>query len=246
MGLKGIVRAAFRAAGLEVRRTSREPGRDAFADMRRLCRAAGPAVLFDVGANEGQTVTHFRAAFPDALIHAFEPGAAAFAALQRRHALTPGVTLNNVALGARKESREFIESDQTVMSSFLETGPDGFGTERSRRTLEVQTLDGYCAAAGVTRVDVLKLDTQGFDLEVLRGGLGLVARGAVPLVLLEVTLAKLYEGLPRFDAVYGTLADNGYRLVAVYRTTYQGLVAGRFDALFVRADYAAAHGLDRD
>ena len=242
MGLKNAVRAAFRAAGLEVRRTSREPGRDAFADMRRLCRPAGRPVSFDVGANEGQTVANF----PDTLIHAFEPGSAAFEALQRRYAVAPGVTLNNLALGARRESREFIESAQNVMSSFLETGPDGWGAERLRRTLDVQTFDDYCAARGIGHIDVLKIDTQGFDLEVIRGGLGMVGRGAIPLLFLEVTFAKLYEGSPRFDGIYGLLAATGYRLVAIYRTTFQGLVAGWTDALFVRADYATAHGLDRD
>lgn len=246
MRIKDGIRAALRAAGLEVRRVSREPGRDAFEDMKRICRPSGRPVVFDVGANEGQTVANFRTAFPDATVHAFEPGMVAFEVLRTRHAATPGVELNNLALGARKESREFIENTHSVMSSFLETGPDGWGEERSRRALDVQTIDDYCTQKGIGHIDVLKSDTQGYDLEVLRGGLGMIRLGAVSFVLLEVTFAKLYEGLPRFDEIYGFLADNGYRLVAMYRTTFQGSVAGWTDALFVRADYAATHGLDRD
>src|SRR5438067_793997 len=154
--------------------------------MRKLAGTAAP-VIFDVGANRGQSIERFRRAFPGAAIHAFEPGRGTFAELQRRCGNLPGVYLNNVALGARPEQRTFLHNSRDDMSSFLEPSVDAWGEITARYPVEVITIDDYCAAQGIERIDILKSDTQGFDLAVLQGAQRMLARRAVRLIFMEIT-----------------------------------------------------------
>jgi hypothetical protein len=98
----------------------------------------------------------------------------------------------------------------------------------------VCTMDVFCDENEIEHIDLLKSDTQGFDLEVLRGGERMFAEKRVKLVYLEVTFAPLYEHLPRFDQLYGFLADRGFDLIGLYDFHYRNDKLGWADALFAR------------
>lgn len=230
-----LIRKAFkqllRRAGIDIRFIP-ELGFDAYADMRKLAATDDP-VVFDVGANRGQTIEQFRKAFARPVIHAFEPGREAFAELQRRTAGIAELHLNNVALGARTESRTFLQNERDDMSSFLELSADGWGGVKDRYPVEVTTVDDYCAAHGIERIDVLKSDTQGFDLDVIKGAQRTIDHHAIGLIFMEITFSDMYKGLPRFDEIYAFLADRRFALVSFYDFYYQRGRAGWTDALFI-------------
>ena len=201
--------------------------------MRKLAGTASPLV-FDVGANRGQSIERFRRAFQRPVIHAFEPGREAFAELQRRYAGTSGVILNNTALGSRPESRTFLDNDHDDMSSFLEPSVTAWGEIKSRYPVDVITLDDYCDSHSIDRIDLLKIDTQGFDLQVLEGAQRMMRKAAIHMVFTEVIFSEMYKGLPRFDETYAFFADRGYTLVSFYDFYYQHDRASWTDALFIR------------
>ena len=91
--IRRLVKKAFRAAGIDIRFIPKL-GFDAYIDMRKL--ATPSPVVFDVGANRGQTIERLQRHFDRPVIHAFEPGRAAFAELQRCCAGMPHVVLNNI------------------------------------------------------------------------------------------------------------------------------------------------------
>ena len=229
--IRKAVKQFLRRAGIDIRFIP-EIGFDAYADMRKLVATDCP-VVFDVGANRGQTIEHFRDAFARPVIHAFEPGLDTFVALQRGRAGLPDLHLNNVALGARAESRTFIHSEPDNMSSFLEPSVDAWGEIRDRYPVEVITVDDYCAAHGIEHIDILKSDTQGFDLDVIKGARHTIDRHAIHLIFMEITFSDMYKGLPRFDEIYAFLADRGFALVSFYDFYYQHGRAGWTDALFI-------------
>jgi FkbM family methyltransferase len=230
--LKRAVRGLINRFGYDITRKRPELGNDPFADMRRLCGKDAP-VVFDVGANTGQTVHRFRRFFPRPEIHAFEPGPATFRELSANVGELPGVTLNHAAVGAEAGTKILIENTNSDMSSLLEPSAGCWGEVRNRQEVEGVTIDGYASARGIDRIDVLKTDTQGYDLQVLRGAEGLFARQAVGLVYLEVIFSDMYEGIPRFDEIYGHLADRGMALVAMYNFYFRNDRAAWVDALFV-------------
>jgi FkbM family methyltransferase len=228
--IRRAVKQLLRRAGIDIRFIPKL-GFDALDDMKKLAATDAP-LIFDVGANRGQSIERFRRTFPRAVIHAFEPGRETFAELQRRCGELPGVSLNNVALGSRPETRTFLHNREDDMSSFLEPSVDARGEISSRYPVEVITVDDYCAARGIERIDILKSDTQGFDLAVLQGAQRMIARRAVRLIFIEITFSEMYKELPRFDEIYGFLADRDFALVSFYDFYYQRERAGWTDALF--------------
>jgi len=75
-------------------------------------------IIFDVGANEGQTVKEFKAELPNSIIHSFEPSPDTFAQLQNATRLK-NVFIWNVALGSTPGHQIFFENSESIMSSFL-------------------------------------------------------------------------------------------------------------------------------
>jgi len=84
---------------------------------------------------------------------------------------------------------------------------------------------------------LLKSDTQGFDLEVLKGADRMLAEHRIRLIYLEIIFSKMYENLPRADKIYAFMADHGFELVSFYKTYFQNGRAGWTDALFIDPDF---------
>ena len=87
----------LRPLGIEIKRF--DFGLDPWADLGELFRGKKPGVLFDVGANRGQTTLQMASLFPGSRIMAFEPSPDVFPDLQRRIAHLPQVTATRSALG---------------------------------------------------------------------------------------------------------------------------------------------------
>jgi len=230
------VKAVFHFFGIEIHKVRKGVGVDAFRDMRYLSAVPDP-VIFDVGANVGQSVGIFRKYFPRPVIHSFEPGGAAFEQLTRATAGVPDLRLNNFGLASQAGSRTFIENARTDMSSLLEPGADCWGEITRTYTIDVSTVDDYCAKNGIELIDILKIDTQGSEFDVIKGADAMMRKGAIHLIYLEIIFSEMYKGLPRLDEVYGFLADRGYTLVAFYDFWYQRERAGWTDALFIHPAY---------
>lgn len=242
MNLKAFVRPMLNRLRYHIRRVSGEGdlGLDAFRDMRRLSARDRRPVVFDVGANVGQSVDCFRESLGNPIIHSFEPDPESFSELRRRNAAAPDVHLNNFALGSERGTAELFQNTCSDMSSLLEGGTESWGTIKGKTRVDIRTLDDYCSERGVTQIDILKSDTQGYDLEVLKGAEQLLARRRVRLVYIEIIFSRMYERLPRADEVYGFLADHGFSLVSFYTFHYQQERAGWTDALFINPDYESA------
>ena len=239
MTVNSIVKDIFFRCGFNIRRLDRSRlGQDPFRDMKKLTASSSQPVVFDVGANEGQTIKEFRSWFSAPVIHAFEPGEQTFERLKSTFAPTDNLYLNNVALGACTGRRDFIENSQSSMSSFLKPGSTSWGSVTGHREVEINTVDDYCDKNRIEQVDVLKSDTQGFDFEVLKGASRMLEAGRIHLVFLELILGDMYEGLPRFEEILGFLLSRGYRVVSFYETFYEGDRISWTDALFINPSYA--------
>lgn len=225
-----VAKAAAMRVGLDIRRAIPvHLGVDPYRDAK--LRADPKPVLFDVGANVGQTVARLRKEFPAGEIHSFEPNPLAFDELRAATAGMARVQAWNVALGDAEGTLPFIVRQPSDLSSFLEAGA-GCGKEERRIPVPVRTLDSYCEERGVRSIDLLKLDTQGYDLAVLAGSRRLLAERRVRQVLIEVTYCELYRGMPAPDAVHATLRGHGLRLVSFYTMQYRDGFAGWNDALY--------------
>ena len=202
-------------------------GHDPLSDVRTILEDR-VAVVFDVGAHVGETATRFVAAFPKATIFSFEPDPDSFGAL-RAVARTAGrIEAINAAVGETDGRAVFFVNQFDQTSSLLRAAPgaseyllDRAGLmPRSEIDVPVLRLDRFCAGRGIARIDLLKLDAQGYELRILDGSQGLLDRVAIPLIYTEVSFVRIYEGQPLFPEIYQYLFERGYRLVWLYETSF--------------------------
>jgi FkbM family methyltransferase len=232
---KRAVQRAFNACGLNVTRHRPSAGRfgvDAMADIRKLLADVPQPTVFDVGANVGQSGKRFSELLPGCQLHMFEPSPTAFAQLQINTRKMHNLHLCNAGVGAERGTQPLIENHHSDMSSFLRPGSAGWGKIVRETSVSVVTLDDYCTREHVKRIDLLKVDTQGSELRVFEGATGLLTQQKIRLAYLEIIFSELYEGLPRFEDLYGFLDRHGLRLVAFYNFVVQDGVAAWCDALF--------------
>jgi len=138
-----------------------------YREVYRAPRDPGPGVVLDVGANIGLAAAWYERNYPGRPIHCFEPleENARMARLNCRSAL-----VNNVAIGARPGTVELRVDRDAVMASTI-----AWDRAVSTRTLEVVTLDDYVRDHDIDRVAVLKIDTEGMELDVLDGAISTLA-----------------------------------------------------------------------
>lgn len=187
----------------------------------------GPAgVVIDGGAFEGEFSRSALAVLGDGStrVHAFEPARPAFQELSRAFAADPRVTLVPQALGDVVGSADLRIDFSPKMNSLVAL--PGRPHEAVVR-VPITTLDAYARSVGVARIDLLKLDIEGFELNALRGAHELLARRAVRIVQFEyggfslanrVLLTDLVQVLGDFD-VFRIVADG---LVPVARARTSG------------------------
>ena len=153
--VKQVVKSAFGRLGLDLRRRSSVPfGVRWQDDVWYLMDHRGRPTLIDVGANVGQTAQMLVQRFPDATIYSFEPVPAAFAELQQNTSRFAGVDCVNVALGdALGEAT--ITTDRQGQNTLM----PGVSTQ-VKSTVDVNTVDAFCADRRIDRINVLKIDTR--------------------------------------------------------------------------------------
>jgi FkbM family methyltransferase len=205
--LKNAVEAA---TGSRIYRDSLPVGMNLFIDLKRRFTLDDFKVVFDVGANEGQTSAAFQEHFQKASIHAFEP-VAAFAGLVREKTAPDRTHVHQFALGSEAGSAFIdVRSNQT---SSLVPNPD----EPSDRKEEVQikTVDGFCAEQAIKHIDYLKIDAEGFDMEVLKGARGMLDGKLVSFIQVEAGMTAHWRQIPLCDFV-SFLTQYGFELFGLY------------------------------
>ncbi len=187
----GVVQKFFHGFGYELSRT---PNEQAFLSSRQV------DLVLDVGANRGQYARGLRSQGYAGRIHSFEPIKAVYEKLAASAAGDPLWDVSNCAVGAAPGRADINVSDYTVYSSIRPT--TDLGTSFSKHagvvrveSVEVTTLDGY--DVGAAQAVFLKIDTQGFEREVLAGA-GALLKRCVGLQL-ELPIEHLYKDVWSFN-----------------------------------------------
>jgi len=229
------IRRVVHRLGFDVTRAGTQKfGIDADRDLVTLLGAMPAPVIFDVGANVGQSVDRFRDFWDTCTIHSFEPSPLTFEKLEANTSGLGGVHVVNAGVGAVPGTMMLQHNERPVMSSFLPLGKAGWGSVVEETEVDIVTVDAYAAANGIERIDVLKTDTQGFDLEVLRCASSMFERQRVHVVLTEVNFNELYVGQAPFDEIFRYLVDRGFRPAALYNLSFsQSHTLNWCDAMFV-------------
>jgi len=132
----------------------------------------------------------------------------------------------------------------SVTNSLLPPGPGSeiFQPKGSAATLrteaiKVSTVDEYCGSEKIDFIDLLKIDTQGYDLRVIQGANRMMGHCGIAAVLVEIIFVPLYAGQSSFEEIYRALSKHGFKFVSLYGVNFsEDRYASWADALFIQPD----------
>jgi FkbM family methyltransferase len=229
--MKKFIRQLIEKAGYTVFKTAYMPKQiDVILDIRRLVPLSSVQVIFDVGANVGETVCWLRRAFPHAHIVAFEPVKATFRELERRVGHLPNVTLLNVALGEQPKVEvmylQMHSGHNSLNPSVNHPAPAGHSEK-----VQVETVQNIARKLALPRIDFFKIDTEGYELPVLTGATDCLPTTA--FIYAEIGVET--EGRrTNFFALHEFLGRHGFAFFGLYEPYhYEDGRFRRANALFV-------------
>jgi FkbM family methyltransferase len=198
-----------------------------------MLRAVAPDLVLDVGANRGQFTLMARMIHPNVPIRAYEPLPAAGTVFRRVHSHRLGVELFETALGDVQGSSELHVSRQADSSSLLPIGrlqTRIFQHTEESGTLRVMvtTLDGLPDHWRAARNALLKIDVQGYELNVLRGASAAMQHCAY--VYAECSEVQLYTGQAVRKDVEAFLISHGFTVRRRFNPSF-------YDGNLIQADY---------
>ncbi|NJL10299.1 MAG: FkbM family methyltransferase, partial [Calothrix sp. SM1_7_51] len=172
------------------------------------------ATILDIGANIGQFSSTISSVFPQANIYAFEPLPDCFQELQARMSNCKNFTAINVALGDNSGILKFERNNFSLSSSFLkmtDIHKTAFPETQQSQSVEVKVekLDDIVKNLYIVDPVIIKIDVQGYEDKVLKGGEETIKRAK--LVISETSFESLYEGQPLFDDIYRKFIDLGFQ-----------------------------------
>jgi FkbM family methyltransferase len=236
MSLKNLFRPLRKKftqiSGFDIVRLPHHQGID--FNILQIIKKQGVDTIIDVGANEGQFALRMRQIGFDGIIHSFEPVKATYTVLKEKAAKDPCWKTYDFALGKVRTRATINVSNWSDLSSFLpsnEFGRDHINGWRASRTeqVEVRTFDEFLREAQIESNRIfLKMDTQGFDLEVFAGALGSLDH--IVGLLSEVSLIPIYLGMPDYLTALNEYTNRGFRVSGFYP------VKKRDDLAMIEAD----------
>jgi len=209
--------------------------------LQRMLNKLAIDCVFDVGANRGQFGDQLRDIGYKGTILSFEPVQAHFKILSEKAAARPPWKAFKYALGSQNGQAEINLNEDDVLTSFLPSKRPTSTHPRNRvvakETVDVRRLDSVFdeVVAGIdSRRLYLKLDTQGFDLEALRGAEGVLGKflGAQS----EISFIPIYQGMPTSLETIKEFQSRDFDVVDFMPVTRasDGLLMMEMDCIFAR------------
>ncbi|MEZ4793191.1 MAG: FkbM family methyltransferase [Gelidibacter sp.] len=195
-------------------------GLDSIEDLKYYFEDLSFKTIFDVGANIGQTAIHIRNNFPTADIWSFEPVKNTFNILTKN---TSGLNINcqQMALGSSMGEIMLATNEAERPSTMNSLLNNHFNSENANEHIKVLTLDSFCVSNSIEKIDLLKIDTEGFDLEVLKGASKFLTDQSIDFVEVEVGMNPENTYHVNFVEVKQFLENFDYRLYGLYEQIHE-------------------------
>lgn len=223
-------------------------GTDPYYDIKKRMTGYDFKVFIDVGANIGQTANQIREAFPKAVIHSVEPLKETYLILQQN---TKGknVLTHNIALGSKNEIIEVkidkANTNSAINSMQNEKNKIASGEVHVEMIQVIKTID-FCKKHRISHIDYLKIDTEGYDLEVIKGAKEMLDENAIGFVEVEVGMNKGNKFHISLEEVKIYMEDHNYLLFGLYEQVLEwktkAPVLRRSNAVFISAKLAEKYG----
>lgn len=205
------------------------PEDESYRIVARLIDMQNPVVI-DGGAHCGDMVEKLSKLLPKAEFHCFEPDPMLIKLIEQKTVGNSRVHLVQSALGdvfgkaifninVSRPTNSLLQPSETLTSDL-----EQLCKLVEQIEVEVITIDEYCQANAIERVDVIKLDCQGYDYRALKGATTALKKAKI--VLVEVLFKECYQGGHLFPDILSLMLNNGFELY-----TLCGIHYGHIDEL---------------
>ena len=224
--MKKLIKKIINKFGFELERKKKYQIN--FDDLLKNKICKNPIIL-DIGGNKGQSIDKYLRIFDQPIIHSFEPVKAEYDYMYKKFRNNKNIFLNNFALGDKTEKKEFNITAKTDNSSFnkINLGTDWL-KERSKefdttetgyitsiQKVNVIKLDDYCKENNINQIDLMKIDTQGYEDKVLEGSVNIIKENKIKAIKTEIMFDNVYDKYFSFSDIEKFIVPNNFRMVGI-------------------------------
>lgn len=182
-----------------------DPDRMTNGEIRLLKSLSGKInTAFDVGANVGDYSKDIIKFNPNCKVHSFEPDPRAFKELNK----IDGVIANNFALGEAEQDRQININKKSTHNSFY-----SLEENENKQLVQIKTLDSYVSVNKINSIDFLKIDTEGYEYNVLLGSKNTLESKIIKYIQFEFSGANVYSRVFLKDFI--DLLEPNYQLYRI-------------------------------
>jgi FkbM family methyltransferase len=156
--------------------------------------------FFDVGANIGKYTKLLYSTFPESAIFSFEPNEHSYSIINKeiKTPLPNNIQLHPIGLSSRDELLNLISYENNASSSHASLSAEIFtDLYKSTDNIYIQskfvTLDNFCCEHNINKIDFLKIDTEGHELEVLKGAVNMLKENKINIIQFEFGECHVYK-----------------------------------------------------
>ena len=177
-------------------------------------------IIFDIGANVGQSAEKYSSLYKNATIFSFEPALKEYEILKTKN--IKNLKPFNIGFSNRKTQENFFVNQASATSSLLPLSEKAEKVWQNNQlknidmiTCDFDTLDNFCNDMNIKNIDFMKIDTQGSEYLVLDGAKELLSKKVIRNIQLEVILGDTYKGQKTIGYYMNLLENYGYKLKAI-------------------------------
>ena len=171
----------------------------ATVELENMLKGINLETIIDVGSNKGQFIILIEKLFPNSTIYSFEPITEILEKQKKFFHYKKNIFYYNFALGSESSTKEFFVTKRKDSSSFFRINLIGNKNKnyqiKKTHNIEIKTLDDIILDREVIEPILIKIDVQGYELEVLKGSDKILKK--VDFILLEVSKNEMYQNQPK-------------------------------------------------
>jgi FkbM family methyltransferase len=200
-------------------------------------------VIIDVGANEGQSINRFNLIFDNCIVHSFEPITKCFDQMIKNFPSKRFIK-NNYALSDKNTNKEFFINKSSVTSGFNRINKnydENNWKNKIKKSIKIKTitLDAYISFNKIKKIDILKIDTQGHELNVLKGAKKSLKKNMINFIEVEIILCDYYTKKIKLYEIDHIMDKNNYELFDLSGICYSKKSQIKwFDMLYINKNFS--------
>lgn len=192
-------------------------GIDLNRDVEKDINIKSIEVVFDVGASIGSMTNIFLDGFKNSKIFCFEPYQKSYNALENRFKENERVVCYSMAFSDYTGYEEmFLKEDSGFNSLNPFVNRKELSDNGNKQLVEVTTIDKFCEVNSIDKIDFLKIDTEGLEINVLKGCENMLLTGRVKYIFAECTFIRSYKQNTYFEDLKEFLQEYNYSVRAIY------------------------------